>query len=78
MWKDQTFGRPGPGAAPRGAPFGGCGGPGGSFGNHDLRRETMASGGRPAFVAATRPIYKKWIAGPGGAYIRQVVEAADE
>lgn len=33
---------------------------------------------RPAFVAATRPIYKKWIAGPGGAYIRQVVEAADE
>lgn len=33
---------------------------------------------RPAFAEATRPVYEKWFAGPPGAYIRQVVQAAAE
>jgi TRAP-type C4-dicarboxylate transport system substrate-binding protein len=50
----------------------------------DAYRALLASGiqisriSRPAFVEATRPVYKKWLSGPAGAYIRQVVEAAGE
>ncbi|HRH75480.1 MAG TPA: TRAP transporter substrate-binding protein, partial [Zoogloea sp.] len=48
----------------------------------DARQALMATGvhftpvNRQPFVKATRPIHDKWLSGPSGAYVRQVVEAA--
>lgn len=48
----------------------------------EARQALMAAGihftrvKRQPFVKATRPIHDKWLSGPSGAYVRQVVEAA--